>query len=392
MTPRMLLRRLDARANRWLTAPEPNAAGRMGLFRIIFALFYLWHLALNPVENVSGYRVLDFTPVKLVEFLPTLDLTSLRLLQAGLVAALVLLALGYRTRVVTAAVLVLGVVLEGVSSVVDLERSTVLLTAFIPLLMLVDGHWGDTYSLDALLRQSRGGGVASPRDPSGHRLLGAHTIFVVLALLFASAGISKVLPSGNWLSYPDLVGKLLLESNVENVINGLPPNPAAGPIAETPVLHESMRFAIVALELSFLVALFSATLRNLVIATVLVFHSLNELLLGVSFTPILIVYAAFVDWQGLLDRVWPRRPPLAAPKRAGALVPIALIAAALAASLWYANDALEEVITLGGELDRRTICYPVLPLALVWLVAQVIAIVKRLRGRSPGRLEMGTPA
>jgi hypothetical protein len=391
VTLRTRLEHLDTRSTRWLTAPEPNAAGRMGLFRIIYALFYLWYLATNPVETMRGYRVLDFNSIKLVEVLPTFSPVSLRLIQAGLVAALVLLALGYHTRIATGAVLVLGVVLEAISASIDLEHSTVLLVAFIPLLMLVDGHWGDTYSVDALRARSRGDAVVSPRDPSGERFVGARAIFVVLALLFASAGISKLLPSSTWFSHPDLIASLILELNVENVIEGLPANPTAGPIAETQVVHQSMRLGVVVLELSFLAALFSVTLRQLVIASALVFHSFNALLLGISFTPILIAYAPFVDWQGLLDRALPRRSPRPAPKHAAALAPIALIAALVAASMWYANDALEDVLTVGGALEWRTIWYLVLPLALGWLLVQLVAIGKGVRRATAGPLGMDSP-
>ena len=39
---------------RWFTASEPAAAGRMGLFRILFGLFYLWHLSLFDISLVAG--------------------------------------------------------------------------------------------------------------------------------------------------------------------------------------------------------------------------------------------------------------------------------------------------------------------------------------------------
>jgi hypothetical protein len=183
----------------------------------------------------------------------------------------------------------------------------------------------------------------------------------------------------------------VLEKNVDGVIDGLPANPAADWISQTPVFHESMRVGIVIFELSFLIALFSATLRKLVIPVALVFHSLNALVLGITFTPVLIAYAPFVDWQGLLDRGFPRRPRRRAPTSTVPLTAIALITAGAAASLWYANDALEEVITLGGVLDWRSIFYVVFPLALIWLVVQLLAVGKDLARTMTRQLRTGTP-
>lgn len=41
------------RADAWLTAPTPNAAGRLGLYRILYALFYLWYLAMQRSAMIS---------------------------------------------------------------------------------------------------------------------------------------------------------------------------------------------------------------------------------------------------------------------------------------------------------------------------------------------------
>ena len=222
--------------------------------------------------------------------------------------------------------------------------------------------------------------------------LGARALFVVLALLFASAAISKMLPSSTWFTHPDLLANLTLEKNVENVIDGLPAAPGAGAFAKTEILHKSMRGVIVLLEISFLFALFRATLRQLVIALALVFHAMNALFLGIHFAPVLVAYMPFVDWQGLLERALPQRSPPRIPSRGAALAPLALVAAGVAAALWYRNDFLERVITLDWVLDWRTINYLVLPLALAWLGAQLLAILKRVRQGGSGELDLGTPA
>jgi hypothetical protein len=40
-----LIRGLRRWLRSWLTTPEPCIAGRMGLFRVIYAAFYIWHLS-----------------------------------------------------------------------------------------------------------------------------------------------------------------------------------------------------------------------------------------------------------------------------------------------------------------------------------------------------------
>ena len=105
--------RLRDLVDAWFTAPEPNAAGRMGLFRIVYALFYLWHLSLFELASMSGMpssiqRKLVFFDLLSVDLSPA----AFDALEKALVAALVMLLVGWRVRLATVVVLFLGVLRE----------------------------------------------------------------------------------------------------------------------------------------------------------------------------------------------------------------------------------------------------------------------------------------
>ncbi|MBE9129715.1 hypothetical protein IQ258_27090 [Coleofasciculus sp. LEGE 07081] len=49
-----IIRNVNASINAWFTQPEVNAAGRIGLFRILYSFFYLWHLSIHSADFLSG--------------------------------------------------------------------------------------------------------------------------------------------------------------------------------------------------------------------------------------------------------------------------------------------------------------------------------------------------
>ena len=126
------------------------------------------------------------------------------------------------------------------------------------------------------------------------------------------------------------------------------------------------------------------------LSAALVFHALNALLLVVTFTPILIVYAMFVDWQAGIERFGASTrwiAPLVRRVPSWLLAGGVLVVATLAAWSWDLTPTLRGAIQLGGRLDWRTIWYPVLPLALAWWLRASLAMVsvgmRRLVGAGP---------
>ena len=107
---------------------------------------------------------------------------------------------------------------------------------------------------------------------------------------------------GRWLTAPDLVTELLLGKNIEAAREGLPSHAILPFVAAHPLLSESFRYGVLLFEGLFVLVLLGGRVRAAYLAAALVFHALNALLLVVTFTPILIVYGLFVDWQGRVER------------------------------------------------------------------------------------------
>jgi hypothetical protein len=364
-----------ARIDGWFTAAEPRAAGRMGWFRIVYALIYLWHLSLFELATMSGMPSWSRTALVLLAPLPA-DLSPAwsQGLEQVLVAALVLLLIGWRVRWMTAVVLVAGVLREAWPSSVAVENSNVFLVFYIPLFMGIAGGWDATYSLHSLLGRRRGGPATDPGDDAWTWFVGARAALVVLAALFVSSSLFKSFGVGTWLEQHDLLANLMLQRSVKAASQGLLVNPLAPWIASQPFVYNAMQMGVLAFEGLFFAVLFGRTWRHLFIAIALIFHSINAIWLLVSFTPVMVVYAMFVDWEALWRRVRPRGG-LALPEiPARAAVAGAWALALVAALTWHAG--LSAAFHLGGWLDWQRPWFAILPLALAWAVFEVTRLAR----------------
>lgn len=371
--------RLNATVNDWLTAPEFNAAGRLGLFRTLFSIFYLWHLSTNFTEMPSGLPAAHRHRILLIELFPQhLPPVFFEMLESLLVMALVLLMVGFRSRLATAIVLVSGSILEAFYISIDVGHATVFLVFYIPFFMLLNDCWGHTYSLDALLQQRAGGPRVEPSNSSWSYFLPARAVLVVLSMLFFSAAVFKVTAGSRWLERPDWVANLLLEKNIRAAIHELPLNPLAPIIAENPIVYKAFCYQVVLFEVMFFLALFNRKLRNLLLALALVFHSVSMLWLFVTFTPILIVYALFIDWQGLREWLWPKRVTLLDSVPSPLLIWAALSLAVAAGALWNFGGGLRMAFNLGGLLDWRTIWYPIFLLSSAWCLVALVDLSRSI--------------
>jgi len=374
-------------AREWLTAPEARIAGRLGLFRVIYALFYLWHLSWVNGATLSLFPDAVWQPVYLLQVVPLRPATALPgMLESSLVAALVMLLAGLWVRPITLAVLVLGTLVEAFhQSFGNVERASVFLVFYLPLFML-GSEWGSTWSLDALVARRAGRTPRSPSDDSWRLALPMRGVLIMLVLLFLSAVVAKYV-LGDWLTAPDRVANLLLSKNMEAVLAGLRPCALWPFVVATPLMWASFRVGVLLFEGSFVLVLLGGQLRAAYLAAALIFQALCALLLAVTFTPILIVYALFVDWQTAVARITPRMrwlgdflegvPP-------GVLTSGVLVLAALAGWSWNLTPTLRRTLQLGGWLDWRTIWLPVLPLAIVWWLRASLALLKTGRRSATG--------
>jgi hypothetical protein len=373
------LRVVHAWLERWLASPEPRAAGRLGLFRILYSLFYLWHLSWIHAADLGRLPPASWHPVGVLRLFgveaPSMAPAVLEPLLVGL---LVLLMVGLWVRGMTAAVLVSGLLLETFhGSYGKVEHSTVFPVFYIPLFMTAS-TWGESWSLDALLQRRTDGTVARTDDGDWRNAWPIRATLFMLVALFASATVAKCV-FGGWVVGANTVPNLLLDKNVEAVLNGVPINPLAPLVATTPPLSQACRWGLLLFEALFMVVLLGGPVRDAYLALALVFHALNGLLLVVTFTPILITYALFVDLHGMARRL---EPLLAWPARVLDRTPSALLVwsaiglALLVAASWNATPVPRTLLQLDGVLDWRTIWYPVLPVAVVWCRRECAALVR----------------
>ena len=72
-----------------------------------------------------------------------------------------------------------------------MEHGNVLLILHIPLVML-RAHWGQTYSIDALLKKRAGRTTPSPTDNSWQHIWPSRVLLILLVMFFMSATLTKL--------------------------------------------------------------------------------------------------------------------------------------------------------------------------------------------------------
>ena len=226
--------------------------------------------------------------------------------------------------------------------------------------------------------------MTESKSSAWQAFLGARVVLVLLAALFVSAALFKALGGGTWLVQDDLLATLMLDRSAMAASQGLWVNPLAPWIAETPIVYRGMQLGVLVFEGCFFVVLFGRRARNLVLALALVFHSMNALWMVVTFTPVLIVYAMFVDWEALWSRVRRHLParfgiPEVSAKGAVGLAWALALATALA---WHGG--LAPWFNLFGLLDWQTPWLVVLPLALATIGFQTLGLLVPSARRAVG--------
>lgn len=387
MTVRSTIGQLNANINAWFTRPEPNSAGSMGLFRIIYSLFYLWHLSVHSADFLRGmpsffveYRVYLVRYI-FRDFGASLPPLFFYGLESFLVAALVLLAFGYKTRMATIFVLLIGSLLEALSASVDGKRTLLPLIFYIPFFMSIINAWGHTYSIDSMLEKRRSGLKVDPHASNWEYFLPSKALLIVFSVLFFHSAVFKVAFGGAWLSYSDMMANFFLNRNIEAAVYDLPLNWLAPFIAQTPAIYLSMHVTTLLFETFFFLSLINRKIRNIFVSMALIFHAVNALWLVVTVTPILIGYGPFINWQGVKDSLFPMRRNFytagLSPRMLSLLV---LFIATVLGLLWHSDLGIRALFNLNGLINWRTIWYPILPISVGWFIATVIRI------RQPARI------
>ena len=380
---------INAGINTWFTQPEANAAGNMGLFRILYALFYLWHLSVHSSDFLSGmpgfYVEYQVYLVKYLfsDFGASLPPLFFYTLDSLLVAALVLLAFGYKTRMATIAVLIIGSLIEALSASVDGKRTLLPMVFYIPFFMSIINAWGQTYALDATIRKRKSGFQVDPHDASWQYALPARALLVVFSFLFFVSAVYKVAFGGAWLSHADMMAYFFLNRNVEAAVYNLPLNWLAPYIAQTPLIYLSIHITTLLFEGLFFLSMISRKVRDFFVSLALIFHAVNALWVVVTVTPLLIGYGPFINWQAIKDFFVPQRElPVAEGRSPRLLIFLALFSATVLGLLWHSDLGIRTWLNLNGLINWRTIWYPILPISIWWFVVTIVRFRQPVSTRS----------
>lgn len=372
-----LPRRLNSLLDRWLTQPEDHAAGRLGLYRIVFSLFYLWRLSGSNLTDLGHASTVGWKPIFVDRFLtgaPPAGFFEIALF--GLVFSLVLLLIGYHVRLMTTLVLVLGVTIEVFRfSFGKVDHDTLFLVFYVPLFMSLS-RWGDTYSLDAHLKTRRGQPKVEPSASSWRFAWPMRATLLMLSMLFASAAYWK-LTHGSWSQNPMTLANLLLTVNVGAAAGGDTPQFLRVLPAQIPTLSGMMQAGMLAFESLFFLSLFNRSVRNWFVSLAVIFHAFNLLLMNVTFAPQLAAYLLFVDWQAVYSRWIPER---VRPARLNRLTPRSAVGIALTvALLWVLTPLARPIFQLGGLLTPTTLWYWALPFGVIAFGRSSVVLVHALR-------------
>ena len=363
--------RIESRYVRWLTRPERNAAGRMGLYRIIYSLFYLWFLSPLRFDELRLVPASQWKPTVILRGLSPLPGISYAAMEMLLVTALILLLLGYKTRIATLIVLIAGFGLASFRTGFLIQERTIVLTVFyVPLFMLLS-KWGATYSVDALLKQKQGRDIVDPKDSSWRYIWPARGLMIVLSNLFLSAAVVKLMEM-SWLVEPRFVGDFLLSKGVKSYLtNGFPIHPLGPYIGQTDALAIAAQYTVLLFEAAFVLVLFNRIAQAIIFRLAPIFHSFNTLLLGIPFTSVLSIYAAFPDWQSLYERFYPAGLRLNGLAKVPALLlKVGSVSLALlVGSLWNTTPIPRQLFGLFYLLSYQTLWFGLLPFILLWVLS-----------------------
>lgn len=367
------VKRLNSISDRWLFDGRYATSRSLGLFRIIYALYFL--LVLTPNHH-KAYTFAPFGDLPDEFFAPPLgpmrfffdevpSVSVLSLLTAVLVCALLLVLVGLHTRFASLTVAGTLFLLEGFMfsfGKIDHDFHFILL----PFLMAFSG-WGDTYSLDSL-KGGRDRLVRSEADGTWP----VPVVALAYGLMLATAGVGKVF--GGWLTPETSATHFYIIDFDLQERDGL----LTGALAGLPagILWKPLDYAVILLEVGFLAACLSPRFLRSFAAMAILFHFGIMLSLNISFASALIVYALFVPWDRIADRARLHRFEDAARRWLPLLNRPAVVIAGLSVAaglLYYAGSPLFLVERLPFANDIMRTVTPIDTLAIT--VAAVIAVV-----------------
>jgi len=293
-----LFRRAGAAWHRYFFAPAPPTD--LSFARLVFCTMALVYYLPQDFSEWGTVSPEFWMPIPLfsVLSLPLLPQGAIAVLQGVFKLALAFGAVGLFTRPALGVAFACSVYLLG------LPQNFGQVQHFDTLLVLACGiltfsRAGDAWSADAWLRARRGGPAVGE---SGEYTWPIRTIWVMAAVIFFSAGLSKLRHSGlNWVFSDHLA--IILVRHQYFVSDGEPLTSWGVPIAAISWAPRLLAGISLATEVLYPLALFSRRARMVLVPGGIAFLVGIRLLMGPTFEAFLICNVFWIPWQRVLARV-----------------------------------------------------------------------------------------
>lgn len=291
-----LIKRFDQSLENLLLEYETNAAGRLGLFRIIWVLFAFSIYYTRDFAALGVIHPAFWQPLGLMTMFPSLPPYQLTIFfDALFIGSLILILFGYRTQIATVTYVLAAIYIFGISHGFGKIDHSHLFVLYLPATMLFC-NWGQTYSVDALLRKKQGQALPDVHDGSWRYSWSLKLILVLIAVLFVSGGYAKIV-NGKWLTEADVLYNFILSSQLPDG-----PNFVSRIVLAIPILVLLVQIGVVIFESLWFFALSDKTWRVLFLSLSVLFHFGIYILMDIAFVVNIIVYAIFLDWQVIYKR------------------------------------------------------------------------------------------
>jgi len=298
-----ILKKAMAAWNRFWFEPGPAAA--LGICRVLFfGSLLLWQLP-HDFSPWGAYSSVFWMPIWLFDTfsVPLLPASAIATVQTIWKAALFLAAIGLFTRAAMVVAFVLGTYLMGLPHNFGQTQHFDTLVVFACGALAIS-RAADAWSVDAWLA-SRRHGEPIVRPDDGEYTWPIRFVWVAMAMIFCSAGISKLRHSGlDWILSDNLA--LLLQRQQYHVSDGEPWTNWGLWVARHPWVARSMAASSVAIETLFPLALFSRRARRILVPAGLLFLVGIRALMGPTFEQFMLCYVFWIPWRTVLSRTGAR--------------------------------------------------------------------------------------
>ena len=273
---------------------EPVEPLNLGLCRVlIFGAFFLLYLDYDLRWTEASDSLWMPVWIFQVLHLPVLSSGLLVVLQSVWKISLALSSIGLFTRISTVSAFILGMYLLGLPHSFGNINHYDALVVFVFGIMALS-RCGDSCSIDRLIWKARHRNDTSGQRPqiSGEYTWPIRAVWVMFALIFLGAGVSKLRHVGLEWIFSDNIAVLLLRAQFE----GKSAVPWGFFLAQHQWLTQLVAAATVAIEVGYPLALFSRRARWILVPGAYSMQIGISLLMGITFSTFLICNLFWVQW------------------------------------------------------------------------------------------------